>query len=1169
MRLQELKKREVPQIDEAKAKTISVFLGAFLYKLSGDWYWELETEAVFCSDVMISLPPNVIGTKAIFHPDDLEAIRNIVTNKKESLFFEFRIITSYGDVKTLTGENVKVEDDKEGLNKLQKGFSEQIIQQLQLKKELEHLQILQQATAHINAATSTGTWYYNLTAGNAWFDDTVFLMHGLPPQSINSHLHIFHPFIHPEDKDMVVEYSDKAFRERTPLHLEYRIVVNEKEKWIRYTSGWMFTEKGDEVFSGVLQDITSNKAIEKEAESFKALAAFQKQQLAFDEKQANIGHWQLNLLTRKAGFSDQYYRIFGIKPQSLPAHINVFLHYIHPDDQDMVEAVLKKVIYEHAIPDIEYRVQRADGKLRYVKQTGRLVTSEGVLVVTGLLEDITVQRLLERKITEVNEEFLSLRLLQKQVDETGSTAGWVMEIQTGNISWSDGIYPLLGYKTQVIEMKPKTLFSFIHPHDVKSFKEYWNLAVQEKQETVFTFKLLLRGAVRHMKAIFRIHATNEKMLFIGTVQDISVEQILQEHLWQRVQLAESLTENILDRVLITDENNTIVLWNKASEKAYGLKKEEAIGQNFFDVFPHLKTEDEMQSFLKALRGETVHREEQTSGIGNGYFNLHLMPLRKEKNNAGILHIVRDVTKEVELRKSLQDRLLFIERLIESSVDRIIALDKNMTYQYWNHSAEKYYGIRKEDVVGKNILDVFPQLVSEPAYGAFRKVLSGETVHLAADSEKGKFFETYLIPVKGEKGEIATVLWIAHDLKRELELMQKQKQVQEQLREEHRLLKQAEEKLVESERWLKQTAITSPDCIVIYEIETKHQVYLNNCLAEWTGYSMEELGNTGTEKRLKLVHPDDRLPLLHFIEMIALAADGKILTLEYRVQKKDNTALWVRNRSKVFQRNEQGKVTHILTILQDITKARQAEQDLKQLNESLQNQNRDLESKNEEITSFAFVASHDLKEPIRKLHTFTDWLMTREEGISNMGRTSLEKMTVSIKRLDSLIDDILVLSKAQFSNKELKKVDLNLLLQNVKDELKEEIEKSGVQIEAPDLPTLTGDKNLLFSLFINLVSNSIKFQPKGNTPKISIASETVMEENKKGIQLSFSDNGIGFTQAYSKKIFLIFQRLNGREEYEGTGMGLAICKKIMEKHNGTITAVSEPGKGATFTCWFPL
>ena len=187
----------------------------------------------------------------------------------------------------------------------------------------------------------------------------------------------------------------------------------------------------------------------------------------------------------------------------------------------------------------------------------------------------------------------------------------------------------------------------------------------------------------------------------------------------------------------------------------------------------------------------------------------------------------------------------------------------------------------------------------------------------------------------------------------------------------------------------------------------------------------------------------------------------------------------------------------------------------------------------------------------------------------MGKTSLKKMQGSIKRLDVLINDITTLSRTHLTNEEKKKVDLNSLLQSVKEHMADEIQRSGAEIEAEQLPQIVGAESLLFSLFENLISNSIKFQPQANTPKISIIPEEKIKDSRRGVAISFTDNGIGFTPSYSKKIFLIFQRLHTPDEYEGTGMGLAICKKIMEKHGGTIGAVSEPGKGSTFTCWFPL
>ena len=336
------------------------------------------------------------------------------------------------------------------------------------------------------------------------------------------------------------------------------------------------------------------------------------------------------------------------------------------------------------------------------------------------------------------------------------------------------------------------------------------------------------------------------------------------------------------------------------------------------------------------------------------------------------------------------------------------------------------------------------------------------------------------------------------------------------------------------------------------------------MAEWTGKTLDELVNMGIEGRLQLVHRDDRLNLLHFNEKIAMAKDGDVLTLEYRVQTKDEQMRWIRNRSKVFQRDETGKVTHILSILQDVSEEKAAACLLKDLNSSLEKQNKELESKNDEITSFAFVASHDLKEPIRKIHTFSDWLLSRETGLSDAGRQNLLRLSNSVKRLDTLVEDIVALTKVHVEKEDLQAIDLNKVLGTALQEMKETMERTGAEIIADELPTIKGVENNLVYLFKNLLSNSIKFQHRDSKPVIHIQA-TKFDGL---IKLMFRDNGIGFEPQYSKKIFQMFRRLHGKSEYEGTGMGLAICKRIMEKHGGNITAESEKGKGSTFICWFP-
>ncbi|RYF84330.1 MAG: PAS domain S-box protein, partial [Chitinophagaceae bacterium] len=379
------------------------------------------------------------------------------------------------------------------------------------------------------------------------------------------------------------------------------------------------------------------------------------------------------------------------------------------------------------------------------------------------------------------------------------------------------------------------------------------------------------------------------------------------------------------------------------------------------------------------------------------------------------------------------------------------------------------------------------------------------------------------------------------------------------------IREAENKVAESRRLLEQTAMTSPDAITIYDLQKKEPVYLNNCLSEWTGRTLDELVEMGIEGRLRLIHPDDRLPLLHFNEMIALAKDGDVLRLEYRIKTTNDDFRWIRNRSKVFQRDAADKVTHILSILQDVSEEKAAERLLKNLNTSLEQQNKELEAKNDEITSFAFVASHDLKEPIRKIHTFSDWLLQTEENLSEHGVQNLTRLHNAVKRLDTLVDDIVALTKVHIEKEDLRDVNLNVVLNRAKQEMNESLERSGASIVAEDLPIVRGVENHLVYLFKNLISNSIKFQPEHNKAVIEIKAVKIDSL----LKLTFTDNGIGFPPEYNKRIFQMFRRLHGKTEYEGTGMGLAICKRIMERHGGSITAEGTPEKGAVFTCWFPL
>ncbi|MEI6893280.1 MAG: ATP-binding protein [Colwellia sp.] len=230
----------------------------------------------------------------------------------------------------------------------------------------------------------------------------------------------------------------------------------------------------------------------------------------------------------------------------------------------------------------------------------------------------------------------------------------------------------------------------------------------------------------------------------------------------------------------------------------------------------------------------------------------------------------------------------------------------------------------------------------------------------------------------------------------------------------------------------------------------------------------------------------------------------------------------------------------------------------------------LTQSNAELEKFAYIASHDLQEPLRKIQAFGDRLHKRivirgdEKSIDYINR-----MQNSSIRMRCLIDDLLKLS--QLGNKDycLQKTDLNAVLVNVLDDLHISILEKSAQIKVDKLPHVLAEPNKLYQVFLNLLSNSLKFAKEDELPVINITSQQVVVENRAYWQINIQDNGIGFEQEYATKIFEVFQRLHGRSQYQGTGMGLAICKKIMEKHHGMITVEAELNKGTCFILLFKV
>ncbi|RYY89820.1 MAG: hypothetical protein EOO15_05010 [Chitinophagaceae bacterium] len=264
---------------------------------------------------------------------------------------------------------------------------------------------------------------------------------------------------------------------------------------------------------------------------------------------------------------------------------------------------------------------------------------------------------------------------------------------------------------------------------------------------------------------------------------------------------------------------------------------------------------------------------------------------------------------------------------------------------------------------------------------------------------------------------------------------------------------------------------------------------------------------------------------------------------------------------------------VMTTIQDKTDERRAIQELKQRTEQLEQSNSDLEE-------FAYAASHDLQEPLRKITTFSDRLSNELTGqLSTMQESLLGRLQSSATRMKGLIDDLLAFSRVSTRKEPFQRVDLNSILQEALQDLEGAVHEAGAEVRVGKLPTLEGDPRQLQQLFQNLLSNAIKYRNTDRNPIVEVSGrllhpgDALHPDDSPGAGawylVEVRDNGIGLDMQYAGKIFQVFQRLHGRAEYEGSGIGLSIVQKVAARHGGVVRVASEPGNGAAFRLLLPV
>ncbi len=278
------------------------------------------------------------------------------------------------------------------------------------------------------------------------------------------------------------------------------------------------------------------------------------------------------------------------------------------------------------------------------------------------------------------------------------------------------------------------------------------------------------------------------------------------------------------------------------------------------------------------------------------------------------------------------------------------------------------------------------------------------------------------------------------------------------------------------------------------------------------------------------------------------------------------------------KNESGTIVGVLNIIHDVAHRAKMEQRLKMLNKSLLDANRELKLKNEELMLLAYSTNHDLREPLRKIYIFVDLILRKEIALlSPQTQSNFERIQAAVQKTSSLIGDIGIYLQIDTAPGKIATVELNRVLTQAKRILSQDIAAARAKIVSEKLPVIKGYGKTLALLFRHLIHNALKFQQEGCVPQIRISGRLIKGSAIKKYdavhdhvyaQITVADNGIGFEKKFTGRIFQLFQRLNNAQSYSGNGIGLAICKKIVELHRGFITVESKPGQGSIFHCYLP-
>jgi PAS domain S-box-containing protein len=786
---------------------------------------------------------------------------------------------------------------------------------------------------------------------------------------------------------------------------------------------------------------------------------------------------------------------------------------------------------------------------------------------------------------------------------------WEYDLTTGLVSWDERCRSLYGV-TDGDQLTYEQFVQYSHPDDVTRLNEAikQGAAPHSAGHYDLTYRVIgaTDGLLRWVRFLgkARFTVSGELLRFSGVAQDVT-KQVLANQVHQNNELfSQSLFEySPVANVVFAGPEMVIQAINDKMLTLWG-RDRSVVGRPFMEAMPELRTTPQMERLHHVLRtGETFYRAaerfeiQRNGGLYVGYYEYIYKALY---NTTGAIYAVLcvtiDVTEQVLARQELEQSQAALQSAIELAQLGTWSLDPvgNTVYssdqlRSWSGAvgpisfAEGFETIAPPD--RERIRQAIGQALQAESGGRFEEIY--RIVHRKTGQER--IVHALAKTQFDELGQAIQLSGITQDITQQ---QQYQHLLEQQIQQRTQELMVANQALVDNQTWLTRLFEQAPVAIALL-VGPEYRIKFANAsfYAIWhLSADQQSIYDQPVFDAFPTITGLGLEELLAQVRQTSSPVSGKEVPFRRVLGENVETAYINFLYAPI---TDTAGSTDVMVIAIDVTEqvlARHQVEESKEryqllsekltaINGDVAEANAQLVRSNENLQRFAYVASHDLQEPLRKIQQFGDLLRMQYGPHLGDGMDFLERMQLAASRMSTLIKDLLIFSRISTQRDSSLPISLNTVIDSVLITLELAISEVRAQVEISELPVIFGDPTQLGQLFQNLLSNALKFRREDVTPIISVRAQSVFapdlppsvrpaRSTHQYYRIDVADNGIGFEEKYLDRMFEVFQRLHGKGEFSGTGIGLAICEKVVTNHGGAITASSQPGQGATFSVYLP-